>query len=138
MNDNKQNKEDKLIQALADLIADPNMTREKLRSMLDKAHEQVDAKKAESVQTQEAAMLDVVKDVIKSENSRVVIAACEDDDGRIEHMSCMAVGKGHACLALIGLSIMSILKEQSVSLKDFCDGMLETEKHSKRLKNKED
>ncbi len=137
MNDNKQNKEDKLIQALADLIADPNMTREKLRSMLDKAHEQVDAKKNESVQTQEATLLDAVKDVIKSENARILIAAYEDDDGRIGRMTCMANGKGHECLALIGVSVMNILKEQNVSLKDFCDGLLATEAYHKKQKAKE-
>lgn len=137
MNDNKQNKEDKIIGALADLIEDPKMTPEKLRELLAKAHKKADAKREEGLQTKEAAILDGVKETIKSKNARIVIAANEADNGKIERMNAMIVGDGCACMALLGLAVMNICAENNVSLKDFCDGMLDTEQHHKELKAKE-
>lgn len=137
MNDNKQNKEDKIISALADLIEDPKMSPEKLRELLDKAHKKADAKREEGIQTKEAAVLDGVKETIKSKNARIVIAANEDDNGKIERMNAMVTGDGCACMALLGLAVMSICAENNVCLKDFCDGMISTEQNHKKLKAKE-
>ncbi len=137
MNDNKQNKDDKIISALVELIEDPNMSPEKLRELLDKAHKKAEDKRETGLQTKEAAVLDGVKETVKSKNARIVIAANEDDNGKIERMNAMIVGDGCACMALLGLAVMSICDENNVSLKDLCDGMLETEQRRKERKAKE-
>ncbi len=136
-NNKTKNTDEQFVDVIADILVDSSMTPEKLKSLLDLACKKADKTKADSGKDPDSDVVDIVKYITKSKNSRVVLAATETNEGKVDKMVACCHGKGESCLALMGVLLMSVLDEQKIDLKDFCDGMITAQKRAKKMKCEE-